>query len=232
MLIVGILVFISLVKFGLRRDTIGRNLRVLLVVGLVGGTSLVSVQFRKAYDAFLSRTTTSGYRSGYETFAGRVFLDADQMLPVANYVGLPGLGPGITQPGSWALLSALSLPNPQAAIPLVEAEYAKILVEIGPIGLLIWYGMRVAVLVAIWKIYRRLRSPDLRFWAFLIFMLHLLTLDIGVVINHTFAVYYWFFAGVAFALPRLETSQVLDAQANASARKIAYRGPSPAFARR
>jgi hypothetical protein len=226
-LIVGLLVLISLVTFGLRRDSIGRRLRVLLVVGAVGGTSLVSVQFRRAYDAFFYRTTTTQY----ETFRGRVFAEADQMLPLANYVGIPGLGPGITQPGSWALRSAFSLPNPQVTVPFAEVEYARILVELGPIGLLIWYVLRVAVLVAIWKVYRKLRSPDLRFWAFLIFMLHLLTLDIGVVINHTFAVYYWFFAGVAFGLPRLEASQALDAQANASARKIAYPGPSPAFAR-
>ena len=227
-LIVGILVLISLVMFGFRSDRIGARLRILLVVGGVGGASLVSGQFRKAYDAFLNRTTTATY----ESFESRVFLDVGRMPSLVDYVGLGGLGPGAEQSGAWALRSALSLPSPTVSVPFVEAEYARILVEIGVVGVLIWYGLRVAVLIALWKVYRQLRSPDLRFWAFLIFMLHLLTLDIGVVINHTFAVYYWFFAGVAFGLPRLEASRALDAQANASARKIAYSGPSPALARR
>ena len=226
LLIGGIMVFLVLVMFGFRRDNIGRRLRVLLVVGGIAGTSLVWVQFRRAYDAFLYRTHETS-----ETFGGRVFQEVDIMPYLADYAGFLGLGPGITQPGGWALRYAFSLPGPQISVPLAETEYARILIEIGMVGLVLWYGLRVAILIAIWKVYRRLRSVELRFWAFLIFMLHLLTLDIGVVINHTFAVYYWFFAGVAFALPRFEASEALDAERKALVRRIARIGPGPAFAR-
>jgi len=74
------------------------------------------------------------------------------------------------------------------------------------VGAFLWYLLRITLLIAIWKIYRDLKKPELKCWAFVILLVHVLTMNTSVVLNHTFAIYYWLLAGIAFGLPRLEQS--------------------------
>lgn len=51
----------------------------------------------------------------------------------------------------------------------------------------------------------RLRDARLRFLGFAAFLIHAFALPGALVLNHTMTVYYWFFAGFIFLLPRLDS---------------------------
>jgi hypothetical protein len=197
------LIAASFVAFGLRSSALASRLRgLLLIVAALAGLAIVT-KFSSAYDAFMTRVVGSED----EEFEERAFQNYDIMPALASYVGPFGLGTGITHPGSYALRTALELPQPSVPIPAAEAECARVLIELGMLGLLAWYGFRIAVIVALCKVYRTLRSPELRFWAFLIFMLHFLSFNSSVVLNHTYCLYFWFLAGVGFGLLKFDKNE-------------------------
>ncbi len=193
------LVAVVLGWFGFQPNRVGLRLRVLLVIAIALAAFTTTTWFNKAYNAYLDRIESSD-----DEFMDRAFQHHDVMGQLLDYSGFIGFGTGITHPGSTALQQALQL-TPSQPVPTFEAEYARVLVEVGWIGAFLWYAFRIAVLLAIWNVYRSLRMIELRCWAFIIFLVHLLTLNSAVVLNHTFAIYYWLFAGLALGLPRLES---------------------------
>ncbi len=199
--IAGGLVVCSLVAFGFTRSAVSRRLRSFLLIAVVVTALVTSTEVKRAYEALLYR-----FESTDEEFMDRAFQHHDILLDLAAYSGPFGFGPGITQPGAFALQVALNLPPPAVTPPVVEAEYARILVEVGVIGAILWYAFRIVVIYALWQSYRYLNKTELRFWTFLVMLLHVLTLNGSVVLNHTFGLFYWLLAGVAFALPPFDST--------------------------
>ena len=199
-LLAAVFVAIVLAWFGFQQNRVAFRLRILLVIAIALAVFTTTTWFNKAYNAYLDRIETSD-----DELVDRVFQHHEVFGLILDYSGLTGYGTGITHPGSAALEKGLNL-KPSEAVPVFEAEYARILVELGWVGAFLWYVLRLTLLFGLWKIYRELRSPELKCWAFIIFLLHLLTFNSSVVLNHTFAIYYWLLAGIAFGLPRLERS--------------------------
>ncbi len=185
--------------FGFQQNRVALRLRTLLVVAIALAAFTATTWFNKAYTAYLDRIETSD-----DEVIDRLFQHHEVFGLLLDYAGLTGYGTGITHPGAAALEQGLNL-KPSEPVPLFEAEYARVLVELGWVGAFLWYLVRIALLFAIWRVYRELRTPELKCWAFVIFLVHLLTLNTSVVLNHTFAIYYWLLAGIAFGLPRLES---------------------------
>jgi len=218
-----LLVGAVLAWFGFQQNRVALRLRTLLVVAIALAVFTTTTWFNKAYNAYLDRIETSD-----DELVDRVFQHHDVFGLILDYSGLTGYGTGITHPGAAALEKGLGL-KPSEPVPLFEAEYARVLVELGWIGAFFWYLLRIIVVLAIWKVYRELRTAELRLWAFIILSVHLITLNAAVVLNHTFAIYYWFLAGIAFGLPRLEAHELRTTSLPAYQR---VRSPmTPAFAR-
>jgi O-antigen ligase len=201
-LLAATLVLAILGWFGFRRNWVAVRLRTLLVIAIALVAFTTTTWFNKAYNAYLDRIENSD-----DEFLDRAFQHHDVFWQILDYAGLAGFGTGITHPGGTAIQESLHL-KPSEPVPMFEAEYARVLVEIGWIGAALWYALRLSVLVMIWNVYRALRADELRCWAFIIFLVHLLTLNGAVVLNHSFAIYYWLLAGIAFGLPRLENREL------------------------
>ena len=81
------------------------------------------------------------------------------------------------------------------------------MLELGPIGFVLWYGLRFSVFVAAMRCSSVLRGTALRKMALILAAYHLTILDAGIVFDVTNAVYYWFFAVLIFLLPSFERSR-------------------------
>ncbi|MGB7441349.1 MAG: hypothetical protein WA919_09805 [Coleofasciculaceae cyanobacterium] len=157
-----------------------------------------SIWFQPAIDNFVLRATSNS------DVSGRITNSFSSPLEFAQYKGLDGYGIGSTLPGGRALRSAFKLP-PAEVIPVYfESEMGRITLEIGPIGFLLWYGLRVSLLVALWLVFWQLKRPFLRQLALTAFLIHLIQFNGQLIVNHTVLVYYWFLSGFIFLLPRLE----------------------------
>ena len=201
-LLAAVIVAAVLAWFGFQQNRVALRLRTLLVVAIALAVFTTTTWFNKAYNAYLDRIETAD-----DEFVDRVFQHHELFGLILDYSGLTGYGTGITHPGSAALEKGLDL-KPSEPVPVFEAEYARVLVELGWIGAFLWYLLRITALLAILNVYRELHTAEFRCWAFIILLVHLVTLNGAVVLNHTFAIYYWLLAGIALGLPRLEAREL------------------------
>jgi hypothetical protein len=80
----------------------------------------------------------------------------------------------------------------------------RIVLELGPIGFIFWYGLRVSLLIALMSTFWKLKRPFLRQLALAAFFIQAIQISGTLVFHHTFSVYYWFLSSFIFLLPRLE----------------------------
>jgi hypothetical protein len=156
------------------------------------------IWFRPAIDAFWERTTTNkdvGYRITSS------FLEPIDFL---QYKQLDGYGTGATHQAAPTLRQALDLP-PGEKIPVYfEPEMGRIVLELGPIGFIFWYGLRISLLFVLASVFWKLKRPLLRELALAALLIQTIQISNSMVFHHTFSVYYWFLSGFVFLLPRLE----------------------------
>ncbi|MBD2437143.1 hypothetical protein [Nostoc sp. FACHB-110] len=157
---------------------------------------LLSRYFAPAIDAFVTRGGSSG------EFSERI----GYALSIHSVPGksiMDGYGTGATQSGAQPIKKLLSLP-PGSTPPSAEAEMHKMTIEVGLVGVVFWYGMRITLMMALWFIYKNLYSPFLKDMALVAFFIHLQFLPGQVVFHPLSVVYYWFFSGFIFLLPKLD----------------------------
>lgn len=93
---------------------------------------------------------------------------------------------------------------------LVETYHAKVLYEIGPIGLLLLLALFTALTISTFRAYRSIQEPNLRgyaasMWVFVLFISYFpyyYPLDVDPV-----NVYYWLAAGIALKLPEIDRQE-------------------------
>ncbi len=176
-----------------------RSLAIILVVacGLCGAVSFKV--FPAAIEAFLNRASDDS-----DSISQRMFLGFSEPLAGVQYSGLGGYGAGATQVAGYALRDQLRLGPPLAYPPPAEVEPLRVMLEIGPFGFIAWYGLRIYFLWLLWRRTRTLRHPALRHLALAALLFHALLLPNQVVTNTAVGVFYWFLAGFAFSLPKLD----------------------------
>lgn len=174
-----------------------RLVKPFLIPSIVVSTAAL-IWFRQAVDAFAARTTSNN------DISNRVFGTLSEPLNYFKYKGIDGFGTGATHLGSAALRHALNLPLGEVIPVGYEAEMGRITLEIGIIGFILWYGLRISIIIALFLVFWKLKRPLLRHLALTAFLLHALWINGQVVFHHTFATYYWFSTGFIFLLPRLE----------------------------
>jgi len=170
---------------------------------------LVSTQFTVAIDNFMTRV------NGNQDLSGRIIDNFADPFRYTEYSGWIGYGIGATLPGGNAMRAMLRLPAGEWIPVYYESEMARVVLEIGPIGFVLWYLLRIILVLLLFGLFWRLRTPVLRQLALMAFLIHLIQLNGQLVVNPTFNVYYWVLASFIFLLPQLDEAYETPVQKEA-----------------
>jgi hypothetical protein len=169
---------------------------------LAGSLGIIATMFffEKAVNALQQRTEGAWGES-----QSRLLAAVEEPWDYMGFAGMLGHGNGITQPAVSALRTTLHLPPPQFAYSSpTDAENSRVLMELGIPGFFLWYGLRVGLVLAIWRTRQRLQSPFLRQLAlggFLFLFYQIFTITM---FGPTSNIYHWFMAGLILLLPKLD----------------------------
>ncbi len=167
---------------------------------------VVPIFFNKAMQAFYNRTIGV---SDSSTFVDRIFSSFTEPQQAMQHKGFDSYGIGATHQAVSTLRKILGLSLGESSPP-AEGEMGRIVLEIGPFGFLIWYGLRLILIFSLLGVFLKLKTPFLRNLALAAFLLDAISLTTQLVFNNTLAIYYWFFSGFLFLLPELEYRQSLS----------------------
>ncbi len=156
------------------------------------------IWFRPAVEAFWLRTST------HKDVPFRIASSFMEPFDFLQYKELDGYGTGATHQAAPLLRRALDLPSGEVIPVYFEPEMGRIVLELGPIGFIFWYGLRVSLLIALMSTFWKLKRPFLRQLALAAFFIQAIQISGTLVFHHTFSVYYWFLSSFIFLLPRLE----------------------------
>jgi hypothetical protein len=169
-----------------------------LVLGILVFTS------REAVDAFRGRAAGSG---DMPSRISSPLMSPYLILPEA---GLFGFGIGATHQTA-ATLAPGVIPYSWLRGLLVEVESGRVMIELGPIGFLLVYFVRIYLaLLALRQVFT-LRTRFHRALATASFLFFLAAIPGGAVFDVTSDVYYWFFAGLLVTAIRLDRKAVQKA---------------------
>ncbi len=157
-----------------------------------------SIWFSSAINAFWQRTTSN------TDIPGRIISSFTEPFDFIKYKELDGYGTGATHQAAPMLRKALDLPAGEVIPTYYEAEMGRIALELGPIGFIFWYGLRLSLIIALMGTFWKLKRPFLRQLALTAFLIHVILFNGQLVVHHTFSVYYWFLSSLIYLLPRLE----------------------------
>lgn len=169
-----------------------------LIVSSVVVSFIAIIWFRPAIDAFWLRTTTN------KDVSGRIAVTFLEPLFFIQYKELDGYGTGATHQAVPTLRQVLDLPRGEVIPTGYESEMGRILLELGPIGFIFWYGLKISIIIGLFRTFWMLKIPFLRELALAAFLIQSIQLNGFLVFHHTYAVYYWFLSSFIYLLPRLE----------------------------
>ncbi len=161
-------------------------------------TTAAIIGFQSAINGFQNRVTSN------KDVSGRIGLLYTEPIEFMQLKGLDSYGVGATHQATPALRSALNLPVGENIPVFYESEPGRVMLDLGPLGFLLWYLLRLSLIFLLLQTFLKLKRPFLRQLALSAFLIHATQFTAQVVINHTLLVYYWFLAGFIFLLPRLE----------------------------
>lgn len=192
LLIVGYLMIKGLTQFS---STI-RILQQTLPPGLVL-IVLVTIRFQEEINRILDRVLYT------QDMAQRIKLLFLEPLGYVHIKQIDAFGPGAAHQATGLLRRVLSLPSGEV-IPRVESEMGKVMLEIGPIGFIFWYGLRLLIILSLFMLIWKLRQPFLKDLALVAFWIQAIFFTGQTVFHPTFSLYYWFLSSFVFLLPHLE----------------------------
>jgi hypothetical protein len=195
----------------------GRLLIALTLVGLVLASTTTG---QKATDAFLGRAAGGG------DVSGRVSSPLRSPYLLLPEVGLLGFGIGSTHQTA-ATLAPNLVPYSWLRGLNVEVETGRVMLELGPIGFLLVYFVRIYLAIFAFSQVRVLRTRFHRAFATASFLFFLTALPGGVVFDVTSDFYYWFFTGLLMLVIRLDREGVLKAARAAADARPELREPVP-----
>lgn len=186
--------------------------RLLAALSLVAG--LVAFVGEDAVGAFIGRASSVGDVRSRVTSP---LLSPYILLPDA---GLLGFGIGATHQTAAALAPNL-IPYSWLHGLIVEVEPGRILLEVGAIGFLMIYFVRVALTIYALQQVMTLRTRFHRAMATAAFLMFVASLPTGVIFDVTSDVYYWFYAGLLMLSVRLDREAVAAAARKREQERIA-----------
>jgi hypothetical protein len=194
--------------------------RLLIALTMVGVIMASTTTGQKALDAFMGRAAGVGDVSGR--------LNAPLMTPWALLpeVGLAGFGIGATHQTAATLAPGVA-PYSWLRGLTVEVESGRVLLELGPLGFLLIFFVRLYLAFYAFRQARTLRTRLHRALATACFLFFLAAIPGGVVFDVTSNLYYWFFAGLLMLVIRLDREGARKAARAAAAARPAVQEPLP-----
>ncbi len=155
--------------------------------------------------------------------------------PLANFLGAfnsprwaYGFGIGTVSLGGQYVSRIFHVPPPTDA---VESGFGNIILELGIVGLLLWFVMSGAVLFSAWKVVRKLKGSPwfplgfMIFWYAFLLLIPFTFQGMQAYQDFVLNAYLWLLLGILFRLPKLaEATQLVQAPQNAG-------GPGPQSSR-
>lgn len=205
--------WLAVMRGGQGGATFGRLLLGLSVLGIA-----IGFLGSDAVSAFLGRATSSG---DVETRLSLPFEAPWEILPDA---GLIGYGIGATHQTATAFTHGIA-PYSWLHGLGVEAETGRVMLELGPVGFVLVYFVRIYMILFAFRQVLALRTPFHRAIATACLLFFLAQLLGSVVFDVTTDLYYWFFGGLLVTVMHLDVLAVRRA-AHATAEAGATR-PRP-----
>jgi len=188
-----------------------------LILPIILLSALIPRFFAQAIGTFFVRAGTSEKDS--QDFIARAFSAFDEPENAMQFKGFDSYGIGATHQAIPALRKLLRLPNGELPPP-AEGEMGRIVLEIGPLGFSLWYGLRIALIFSSWRVLMQMKSPFLRQLALSVFLLQVILITGQFVFNNTISIYTWFLSGCIFLFPELEYRQSLSYRYRASKQHV------------
>lgn len=200
----GVMIFLVLATVGylalegLRNfSTLINSFGKLLFPATIGFVLVVS-KFQAAIDSFGERASNS------DDILPRITGALTEPFEFFQYALFSGYGAGATFQANEVIRSFFNLPVGERIPVYYEPEPGRIVLELGMIGFFFWYGLKIVLLIAMWKAYRQLKRPFLRQLALSIFLFQTINITSQFVFNQSANLYFWFLSGFIFLLPQLE----------------------------
>ncbi|MEA5626092.1 hypothetical protein [Nostoc sp. UHCC 0251] len=172
------------------------------IIPTIVAAMVVPTYFSKSIN-LLSQRSTSNSAEG----TARIWRPFAEAASGINYIiqskQIDSYGTGATHQATSFLRKLLDLPQGEP-MPLLEVEPPRVAAEIGVIGFISWYLIRISLIIYLLLTLIKLRDPFLYQLALSAFLFHALQITIPVIFNPYMGIYYWFFAGFILLLPALE----------------------------
>ena len=172
---------------------IGRFLVPVVIIAIAA-----SIWFRPAVDAYWQRTVAN------HDISGRISGSFMEPFDFIKYKELDGYGTGAAHQATPVIRKTLGLPAGELIPTGYESEMGRIVLELGPIGFLLWYGLRISIAIALFGVFWKSKRSLLRQLALAACLIQSIQISGQLVFHHTFSIYYWFLSSFIFLLPRLE----------------------------
>lgn len=162
---------------------LGTGGNAILMLGGTAAAALIAISlfFREAKDQWVIRWNSSNQEIEYRL----VHMTTGSIGEGIKAGGFFGLGIGMTHPAVERLRNVLKLPRPKTYAPVFDAEVGQVFVELGVIGWVSWYVMRVMMVMQSWAAFRRSPPDELKPVLLACFLIEGIHLYFSVVLNHT-----------------------------------------------
>jgi len=161
---------------------------------------IIIVQYPEPIIAFTERLSNQTWEESSWRIT-RKFED-----PVTFSQGQPfgGYGTGAAYQAVPFIRKVFRLPQGEVLHVSPEVESGRIMIEIGWLGFILWYIIRLLLLFLLWQIYCKLKHPFLRQIALSLLIFQSINLTNKIVFHHVNSFFHWFSFGIAFLLPKLD----------------------------
>lgn len=129
-----------------------------------------------------------------------------ELFGAAENVSVTGHGIGATQKGTIPLLGRQFRKRYQ----YFESEPSRVMFEIGIIGCILYYLVKILIVVAGWKTYKKLKDLELKSIALPMTFLLLLQVTSQTAFDHIGNFYFWFGTAILFTLRALDVDRRKD----------------------
>jgi hypothetical protein len=162
--------------------------------------------FGEAVSKFTARANSASIGEG--SFVDRIFSFVNEPELLIKSKGLiDSYGIGSTNNALPAIRNFFRVYGGQS-IPPHEGDITRVAFEVGIIGLILWYSLRIFLIFKMFKIFMKLKTQFLRSLALAVFLFQAINFNAQLSSNPTYSIYYWFLSGFIFLLPELEYRQL------------------------
>lgn len=164
---------------------------------------IVPTYFSKSID-LLSQRSIQNSKEGEGRILQPFIEPLSTITEILKLKQIDSYGTGATHQATQLLRTALNLPQGDTLPSIGEIEPPRVIVEIGVIGFVLFYLIRINLIICLGLTSIKLRDSFLSQVGIAAFLFHALQITTPVVFNPNMGIYYWFFAGFILLLPELE----------------------------